>query len=121
MVAERDSHKLTQRRLSLPEAQLRHAEHYETVLRGINELYLEGDKALKLGLSQFDRERNNIDLGRSSAHALSERDKRAARLCSSYPRVGAALLNLLLPARVRIRWIEAGLAAAQRMGDRRAE
>src|SRR5437588_1688039 len=121
MVRGKVMHRLTHLRPSLQEAQLRHAEHYETVLRSINELYLEGGAALKIGLNQFDRERGNIDLGRSSAHALSESDKRAAKLCSSYPRVGAALLNLLLPARVRIHWIKAGLAAAQQMGDRRAE
>jgi tetratricopeptide (TPR) repeat protein len=108
-------------RPSLQEAQLRHAQHYETVLRSINELYLEGGTALKIGLSQFNLERSNIDLGRSWAHALSESDKRAAKLCSSYPRVGAALLNLLLPARVRISWGQAGMVAAQRLGDRRAE
>lgn len=107
--------------VSRSEAQFRHAEHYETVMRSINELYLEGGESLKLGLLLFDLEKSSIELGWSSAIALSGTDDRATKLCSSYPRVGAALINMRLPPRERVRRSEAGLAAAQRLADQKAE
>src|SRR5438552_12992084 len=103
------------------EAQVRHAEHFEAVLRGINELYLEGGQSLKLGLTLFDAERSNIEEGWSAARVLAHDDDRATKLCSSYPRVGAALLNMRVPPRERIQRSEAGLTAAQRLADRQAE
>ena len=106
---------------SLVDAQFRHAEHYETVMRDINELYLEGGETLKLGLLLFDVERHNIEAGWSTAVNLANDDDKAARLASSYPRVGAALLNMRIPPRERVRRSQAALAASKRLADRKAE
>jgi tetratricopeptide (TPR) repeat protein len=106
---------------SLIDAQFRHAEHYESVMRDINELYLEGGETLKLGLLLFDVERQNIEAGWSTAVSLASDDDEAARLCSSYPRVGAALLNMRIPPRERVRRSQAALAASRRLADRKAE
>jgi hypothetical protein len=82
---------------SLREAQLRHAAHYETVVGDLNDLYLGGGAALDIGLRRFDQEWLSIQLGWAQAKALSSEDETAARLCSSYPRIAAALLNMRLP------------------------
>jgi tetratricopeptide (TPR) repeat protein len=49
------------------EARLRHAAHYETVMRDLNELYLEGGAALETGLLLFDLEWPNVLAGWSGA------------------------------------------------------
>lgn len=102
------------------DAQFRHAQYYESLMRGINELYLQGGPALNLALLRFDVERRNIEAGWATALALSRESEEAARLCSSYPRGGAALLNLRLPPRERVRRSEAALAASERLSDRKA-
>src|ERR1044071_4852668 len=106
---------------SLIDAQFRFSEHYETVIRGINELYLEGGEALNLALVLFDKEKENIEQGWSTALDLANESEKAAKLCSSYPRVGAALLNMRLPPRERVRRSQVALAASQRLADRKAE
>src|SRR5258708_3864878 len=87
----------------------------------LSELSHEGGQSLKLGLTLLDAERRNIEEGWSAARVLAQDDDRAAKLCSSYPRVGAALLNMRVPPRERIQRSEAGLTAAQRLADRQAE
>lgn len=42
------------------EVKLRHAAHYKSVMRDLNELYLEGGAALELGLRLFDLEWQNV-------------------------------------------------------------
>ena len=84
-------------------------------------MYLEGGAALALGLQLFDLEWQNIRAGWSCVETLRGADERAARLCVSYSRVGAALLNMRLHPRERIRWLEVGLDCTRRLGDRKAE
>lgn len=106
---------------SLREAQLRHAVHYETVVGDLNDLYLGGGAALDMRLSRFNQEWLSIQLGWAQAKTLSAEDETAARLCSSYPRVAAALLNMCLPPQERLRWLKVGLECARRLKDRGAE
>jgi tetratricopeptide (TPR) repeat protein len=103
------------------EAQRRHAAYYETVIRGLNDLYLAGGTALNLGLTLFDLEWHNIQLGWSRAETLSGEDDSAAGLCNLYPRGGAALLNMRLHAKERLRWLQTAVECARRLKDRRLE
>ena len=96
-------------------AQLRHATHYETVLREADELYRRGGEAVNHGLRLFDVEWNNIQAGQAWAEAGSYYDVVPAELCIAYPNAGAHLLNLRQPPRERVRWLEAALAAAERL------
>jgi tetratricopeptide (TPR) repeat protein len=106
---------------SLAELQLRFASHYEEVMRRINELYLDGGEGLNLALQLYDLEKENIEAGWSFALATAEENDQAAVLCSSYPRVGASLLNMRLPPRERVRRSQAALRAASRLSDRQAQ
>ena len=105
----------------IDEAAARHAEHYVQVLRAANRLYLEGDEGIGLGLATADLEWDNILAGQAWAAAHAKTDERAANLCNDYPGAGAYVLALRLHARVWIQWLEAAVAAARRLEDRRAE
>lgn len=101
---------------------MRHAEHYQTVLEECDALYLKGRDAIKTGLALFDVEWRNIEAGQQWACRHSSSDNAAAaRLCSSYPIVGAHLLSLRRRPREYISWSEAALAAARQLEDRAAE
>jgi tetratricopeptide (TPR) repeat protein len=100
----------------------RHAVHYMGLLSGIAELYLEGCESLLCGLALFDLEWNNIQAGQAWAAAKGNAANEAvARLCITYPGVGAEVLCLRLHSREQIRWLEAGLAAARRLKDPEGE
>jgi len=107
----------TQRSVS----QLRHATHYEAILRAADELYREGGRALKQGLELFNLEWSNIQAGQGWAEAYSTENDEAAELCINYPNGGAHLLDLRQHPRERVRWLEAALAAAQRLNRGDAE
>ena len=98
----------------------RHAAHYKEVLTLANNLYLEGDEEMMNGLALFDLERVNVEAGQAWAAVNAGNDDEAARLCSSYGGT-ASLLDLRHNPRQRIQWLEAALASARRLGDRRAE
>ena len=130
-------------------AELRHAQYYATLLHAANELYLQGgdnilttlnrylQAVLKTAsgeqlykqdcsniltaLKRFDTEWLNIQAGQAWAAAHAERDETATTLCNTYPDAGVYLLELRLPPRKRIPWLEAALAATRRLQDRRME
>lgn len=102
-------------------AQARHAGHYLEVLDEAHGLYLQGGEAFMRGLALFDAEWTNIQAGQSwAARHVGDNDK-AARLCFSYPGVGAYLLELRLHPRERINWSEKALLAARKSDHRVAE
>lgn len=103
------------------EAARRHATYYADVLAQADDLYQKGGDSIKPGLALFDLEWGNIQAGEAWAGAHAERDNGAARLCSGYASAGAYCLHLRLHPRERICWLEPALAAARRLGDRRAE
>jgi tetratricopeptide (TPR) repeat protein len=103
------------------ESSLRHAQHYLGVLRSADSLYKEGGDSLMSGLAQFDLEWGNVEAGQAWAKENAADDNTAAGICSSYPDVGAYYLSLRQHPREWIRWLEAGLAAARRLGHRSAE
>ncbi len=102
------------------EAQKRHAQHYETVFRTANNLYLEGGESIMHGLALFEMEWSSIRIGQAWAEAHTVEDKTAATLCNGYAGQGA-LLGLRQHPRERIPWLEAALNAARLLKDRSAE
>jgi tetratricopeptide (TPR) repeat protein len=103
------------------DAHKRHAAHYERVLRAANELYMQGGENILRGLALFDAEQRNIQAGQGWAQAHADDGENVARLCNAYPNAGAYVLNLRLHASEHIRWMEAALAAARKLKDRKAE
>jgi tetratricopeptide (TPR) repeat protein len=102
---------------------LRHAVDFEQELRAANALYSKGGEEGERALRKMDEGQAWPEILASwkwvSEH-YAENEK-AARLCSSYPFVGELLVYLRLPPKDRIRWCEAGAAAARRIKDQHAE
>jgi tetratricopeptide (TPR) repeat protein len=102
-------------------AHLLHALYYRQILDRADAYYQRGGPGVMEGLRLFDREWPNIQAGFAWAQANAARDKKAADLCSDYPYAGFYCMDLRLNPRERIRWLEAGLDAARRLGDLRAQ
>ncbi|MDX6270513.1 MAG: hypothetical protein QOD28_1736 [Acidobacteriota bacterium] len=98
-----------------------HATHYLQILSTADDLFLKGGEAIAEGLSLFDNERINIEVGQAWAAARAVGDERAARLCTMYPDAGLYVLSLRQYPRASIRWLEAALSAARQIKDRAAE
>ena len=99
----------------------RHARHYARVARATDDLYLQGGEGVLRGLALFDLEWPHIRRGQAWAAARSAEDNDAAALASDYPDACAHCLELRLPPRGRIPWLEAAAAAVRRLGDRKVE
>ena len=98
------------------------ATHYKDVLTAADKLYLEAGESLLRGLTLFDLEWGNIQAGHAWVAAQTNAaDVEVARLGMTYPYTGAYVLDLRQHARDQIRWLEIGLAAAQRLRDRKVE
>jgi len=106
---------------SLRAAHLRHARHYEAVLRTAAAFYHEGGEALQQGLALFDLDWTNLQTGQTWAATHRDSDDEAAVLCSAYGRVGIDLLTLRRHPLERRSWLAAALQAARRLGDQVAE
>ncbi len=100
---------------------LRHAQHYLEVLCNADELYLKGGDTLMSGLALFDLERGNIEAGQEWAKENVADDGTVAGICSAYPDAGVYCLSLRQHPREWISWLEASLAAARRLGNRKSE
>lgn len=97
---------------SLFEAQFRHSKFYLRILRVANELALEGEDSLSLGLDLIDQNFPNINIGQSwSAENMTK--EAIAKLCVSYPRSAAFLLDFRLNPQERLKWLEDALKAAK--------
>ena len=103
------------------QVELRHAEHYCGVLGEADRLYRQGNGHILAGLALFDRERHQIAAGQVWAAENLHESQEAARLSSQYPNDGAFVLDLRLPSRLRIDWLEAGLKGARQANNRWAE
>jgi tetratricopeptide (TPR) repeat protein len=113
--------RLNQNQTELYAAQLRHATHYEQVLRATRELYTQGHDAIVPGLKLFDDERTNIEAGQSWARTHAAQGDEAAHLCMMYPNAGAYVLDMRQHPHERIAWLEAQAAAARQLKSRDAE
>ncbi|MEW6735401.1 MAG: tetratricopeptide repeat protein [Acidobacteriota bacterium] len=103
------------------EAQERHSEHYCGVLWVTRNLYEKGNDNVLAGLKLFDIERVNIEAGQQWAAENGKKDVRAAGLCNDYPDAGTWVIGLRLHTREEMRWLEAALTAARKLGRRDAE
>jgi len=99
----------------------RHASHYLEVLGEAQHLYETGRDSILAGLGLFDRERQNVEAGQAWAAARAGQNREIARLCNAYPDAGGYVISLRLHPRAWIAWLEAALAAARSLGDRRGE
>jgi tetratricopeptide (TPR) repeat protein len=107
--------------VGLHEARRRHALYYQGVLRGADRLYADGGAAAQRGIHILQSEWANIRAGQEWAAGYAESDLEAAASCSYYASAGAHLIKLIINPRERILWFQAGLSAAARLKDRRAE
>jgi tetratricopeptide (TPR) repeat protein len=103
------------------EAAIRHAEHYLRVLDSAGDLYGKGDESLMCGLALVDIEWGNIEAGQAWAAGHASENRKATQLCNRYPRSGTLCLALRQHPREEIHWVEAALAAARQLNDRKAE
>ena len=103
------------------EYELRHAEHYKTVLSAADERFLEGGAGVLQGLGLYDREAAHIQAGQGWAAGNADQDEKAAQLADAYPDAGVYVLALRLHPREWIAWLQSGLAAARQLGERAAE
>jgi tetratricopeptide (TPR) repeat protein len=102
-------------------AQQQHAQHFLDVTWKTDQLYKEGGASFDAALALFDREWENIDAGQTWAATHAAQNDDAARLCSNYPYIAVHAIALRLSPRERIRWLEAALNAARRLGVHEAE
>ena len=98
-----------------------HSKHYLRLVGHAADLYEKGGESVMRGLALFDVERVNIEAGQNWAARRAGNNPEAQRLCSSYANRGMYLFSLRFHPRRMVDWLESGLAAAQRAGDRRAE
>jgi tetratricopeptide (TPR) repeat protein len=113
--------RLSENQSELYAAQLRHATHYEQVLRVAKELFLEGHDAIVPGLKLFDDERPNIEAGQMWARTHAAQDSEAAYLSMMYPNAGVYVLAIRQHPRELIAWLEAQATAARQLKRRDAE
>ena len=99
----------------------RHATYYLNIIVSANQSFIRGGEKAAEGLSEFDREWENIRIGFDWARTHCSQDKDATRLCSAYTEAGAAMLSLRQPVNEYIRWLETALKAATLMADPETE
>jgi len=100
---------------------LKHANHYERILRKADDLYLQGGDSLRQGLELFDLDRDNIQAGRRWAEANSGANRRALELRCDYLVSGMNVLFLRRSPHELARWLRDGIEAARILGDRSKE
>jgi tetratricopeptide (TPR) repeat protein len=99
----------------------RFSKYYDQILKVSNDLYEMGGEAMMQGLALFDAEWLNIRAGMAWAAEHAAEDNVAAALSVRYPSFGIRCLELRLPPRERIRWLEIAISSARKLKDRLAE
>lgn len=98
-------------------ARLRHARHYERVLRRADAEYLAGASASDAGLRSFDAEWPNIVQGQRAAAEMTTSYRDAARCCSDYGNAGAGIFAFRVHPQDLVAWMEPAVAAAVSLSD----
>ncbi len=101
-------------------AQKRHALFYADVIGKAQQLYDKGSDSMMVGLSLFDSERQNIEVGQAWSAAHVEANDDAAKACNWYAWQWSAL-SLRLHPRENVRWLDAALSASRVIKNREAE
>jgi tetratricopeptide (TPR) repeat protein len=115
---------LADRRLSAEArytAQLQHGEHYKNVLSNANQLYLQGGEDISRGLALFDLEWIHIQTAQAWAQQNADSNEKALGLCDDIVADGYMLLDLRQHPRDRIKWLEIGLNAAQKLDRKQSQ
>lgn len=99
----------------------RHAEYYLNLLDALNKQYILGGDRVGEALQGFDREVGQVEAAQRWAYENAEDDDQVAQLLEDFADWGADLLLLRFPPAKLEGWILAALAAAKRLGLRRAE
>ncbi len=102
-------------------ARTRFALHYTRVLQSCEQRFREGREGLLEGLARFDRDRAHFEAAQMWAAERSQQDENAAKRCIELALLGHSLLTQRLAPRLRLRWLEAALNAARRLGDTSSE
>jgi tetratricopeptide (TPR) repeat protein len=95
----------------------RHAAYCIGVLRQSEQRYRQGHEGANDGLLRFDRDRLHIEAAQAWAAENTQYDDEAARRCIEIALGAQTVLTRRLVPRARLRWMEAALAAARRLGD----
>lgn len=103
---------------SLHEARLRHAKHFEAVLREAEARYLQSDESIHQGLSLFEQESKNIYAAQSWTASNAGNDGEAAQLCNNFGSAATSLLTRRFPADQAIAWLEAARDAANQLNKK---
>lgn len=95
------------------------ARHYLNKLRAAENAFRRGHENAEYAQEMFDQEW--LQIRQWWAWTAAQDDDTSAQLCSAFSLVGAELLSVRLHPHERLQLWEAGLAAAQRLGDAPAE
>ena len=112
---------MMERAQRLRAAQYRLAQHYLDIARTAQRIYEQGNENEVFALALFDRERDQMKYWQAWAANHAGEDEHAAALCSEYAEASIDIFKLRLLPQEYLVWLEAALAAARRLGDRRAE
>ncbi len=107
--------------LSLREAFLKHASHYEQLLDALGYFYGEGGQLMMRALEKFDQERPHMEAGQRWAEERYREDPEAAKVCSGYGTAAPRLILQKLKPSERRRWLESAVSAAEVHGDEEAQ
>jgi tetratricopeptide (TPR) repeat protein len=98
-----------------------HAAYFYNLLVQADDFYLQGGEQVLVGLSLFDKERENIEAGQRWAASLTGEDDTATELSMDYYNYGWNVLDLRLPPRQKLTWAEVSLKAARLLKHQRKE
>ncbi len=87
----------------------RYAKHYMNVAETSDQLYRQGSKNMMQGLALFDSEWTHVQAGQKWAVANINARKEIAELVMLYPDAGVYCLDLRLPPRLKISWLESAV------------
>jgi len=104
---------------TLREANIRHAEHYRSVLEVANTLLLKGGEDSTTGLQLFDNEWPNIQAAWAWAEAAIASDVGAAGFCPAINDAGSHLLDLRQHPLERVRWLKTAIEVTQNVATNR--
>jgi tetratricopeptide (TPR) repeat protein len=99
----------------------RHAKHYLEIASETDRLFDQGHESQVQALALFDLEWRNIQFGQAWAAAHITEGVAIAKLCSEYAISGIYCCRLRQHPSESIRWSEASLIAARKLGNRKDE
>ncbi len=99
---------------------LRHAKHHQKLLLVANELFMQGNDSLAMGLKLFDVNWINIKSGQMWASENKSRSDEMEEICSNFAWAGSILILRLHPL-INIKRLEAVLVAARKTKNQNTE